>query len=199
MSQHRIQRAVSLSLIVAVLLTALGVAPAAAMPREDRSSRDSLAFQSGQYYIVRRGDTLYGIARRFGTTVEAIMAANGLRSTTIYIGQSLFIPGYQRIEFQRGSTSATVRGALAANELDTYVLRALAGQTMIVQVVAPRANMLLSIHGANGEVLKSSGAGSASWSGRLPTTQDYFITIGAEGGVAANYSLQVTIPPLRPQ
>lgn len=44
-------------------------------------------------YIVRRGDTLFGLARRFGTTVQAIMAANNLRSTTIYVGQQLLIPG----------------------------------------------------------------------------------------------------------
>ncbi len=43
-------------------------------------------------YIVHRGDTLFGISRRFGTTVQAIMAANNLRSTTIYVGQQLLIP-----------------------------------------------------------------------------------------------------------
>jgi LysM repeat protein len=43
-------------------------------------------------YVVRRGDTLYSIARRHGTTVEAVMAANGLASYTIYVGQHLYIP-----------------------------------------------------------------------------------------------------------
>jgi LysM repeat protein len=42
--------------------------------------------------VVRTGDTLYGLARRFGTTVEAIMAANCLQTTTILIGQKLLIP-----------------------------------------------------------------------------------------------------------
>jgi len=44
-------------------------------------------------YIVRAGDTLYRLARRYGTTVNAIMAYNGLTSTTIYVGQRLYIPG----------------------------------------------------------------------------------------------------------
>ncbi len=36
-------------------------------------------------YTVRWGDTLYSIARRYGTTVQAIMVANYLRSTMIYL------------------------------------------------------------------------------------------------------------------
>jgi LysM repeat protein len=43
-------------------------------------------------YIVRGGDTLYSIARRYGTSVEAVMAANGLGDYNIYAGQQLRIP-----------------------------------------------------------------------------------------------------------
>ena len=43
-------------------------------------------------YTVRRGDTLYSIARRYGTTVDAIMAANGLTDSQIRVGQQLRIP-----------------------------------------------------------------------------------------------------------
>ncbi len=43
-------------------------------------------------HVVRRGETLYSIARRYGTTVGAIMRANNLRSYTIYVGQQLTIP-----------------------------------------------------------------------------------------------------------
>jgi LysM repeat protein len=43
-------------------------------------------------HVVAQGETLYSIARRYGTTVAAIQAINGLRSTTIYVGQRLLIP-----------------------------------------------------------------------------------------------------------
>ena len=43
-------------------------------------------------YIVQEGDTLNLIAQRFGTTVEAIQAANGLSGTEINVGQELIIP-----------------------------------------------------------------------------------------------------------
>ncbi len=43
-------------------------------------------------YVVRPGDTLYSISRRYGTTVDAIMAANGLSNFDIRVGQQLIIP-----------------------------------------------------------------------------------------------------------
>jgi len=45
------------------------------------------------FYIVGRGDTLAAIARRFGTTVSAISAANGIvNPNLIFPGQRLVIP-----------------------------------------------------------------------------------------------------------
>ncbi len=43
-------------------------------------------------YTVVRGDTLYSIARRAGTTVDALMAANCLTGSVIYAGQGLRVP-----------------------------------------------------------------------------------------------------------
>lgn len=44
-------------------------------------------------YTVQRGDTLYSIARRFGTTVAALMELNGLTSSALSLGQVLKLPG----------------------------------------------------------------------------------------------------------
>lgn len=47
---------------------------------------------SGSRYTVSKGDTLYGIARKRGTTVAKIKAANGISGDVIRPGQSLKIP-----------------------------------------------------------------------------------------------------------
>jgi nucleoid-associated protein YgaU len=43
-------------------------------------------------YTVKKGDTLSGIARKYGTTVAKIKAANGLKSDLIRDGKSLKVP-----------------------------------------------------------------------------------------------------------
>lgn len=50
--------------------------------------------QSSQYfeYVVRSGDTLWRLANRFGTTVDAIKRLSGLTSDNLQIGQVLRIP-----------------------------------------------------------------------------------------------------------
>ena len=43
-------------------------------------------------HVVHPGDTLSSLARLYDTTVEEIMAMNGLLGTTIYVGQELAVP-----------------------------------------------------------------------------------------------------------
>ncbi|HBK61689.1 MAG TPA: N-acetylmuramoyl-L-alanine amidase, partial [Firmicutes bacterium] len=65
---------------------------------------------TGTDYIVQPGDTLFLISRRYGTTVQALMSANNLTSTTIYVGQRLRIPGGSR---GSGDPAAAPHGGLA--------------------------------------------------------------------------------------
>lgn len=47
-----------------------------------------------EVYVVKKGDSVYKIAKRFGTTMRAIILANNLRNPDlIYPGQLLYIPG----------------------------------------------------------------------------------------------------------
>lgn len=47
---------------------------------------------STRYHTVRKGDTLYGLSKRYGTTVGAIQKANGIKGSVIRLGQRLKIP-----------------------------------------------------------------------------------------------------------
>jgi membrane-bound lytic murein transglycosylase D len=49
----------------------------------------------GTTYRVRKGDTLYDIAQRFGVSISALRRANGLSSSRIYPGDVLQIPRSQ--------------------------------------------------------------------------------------------------------
>jgi membrane-bound lytic murein transglycosylase D len=46
-----------------------------------------------QIYRVRRGDTLSGIARQFGTQVSTLRQLNGIQGSRLRIGQRLRVPG----------------------------------------------------------------------------------------------------------
>jgi LysM repeat protein len=82
-------RRLALTLVGAILAITLLVPP---------------AFAQGQVHVVQRGETVYSIAIRYGTTVQAISNANGLvNPSTIYAGQRLTIPG-------SGSSGATTSG-----------------------------------------------------------------------------------------
>jgi uncharacterized protein YraI len=101
--------------------------------------------------------------------------------------------GATRILFETGSIGSTIKADLPANKLHTYVLRAEAGQTLTVQLTS-KWDLLISISGADGSVLKSSGVTGSEWSGTLTKSQDYYLAIQAVDGLEASYTLQVVIP-----
>jgi LysM repeat protein len=59
---------------------------------EDQASRET-GHGSGQTIEVRRGDTLSGIAARHDTTVAVLRSLNAIQGETIYVGQTLTVPG----------------------------------------------------------------------------------------------------------
>ena len=42
---------------------------------------------------IKRGDTLFSVARQYGTSVDALRALNNLKSSNLKIGNNLRIPG----------------------------------------------------------------------------------------------------------
>lgn len=75
--------------------TAPPVAPVKVTPKPKPPSRSVAVKPKSKppiTHTVKRGDTLYGLSRKYGTTVGSIQRANNLRGTTIGIGQRLIIP-----------------------------------------------------------------------------------------------------------
>jgi LysM repeat protein len=85
---------------------------------------------SGEEYVVQPGDTLFSIARRFGTTVDAIQRANGIVNPTyISVGQRLVIPegstppptGGTTYTVQAGDTLYSIAAKYGKNVWDIVV------------------------------------------------------------------------------
>jgi LysM repeat protein len=85
---------------------------------------------TGQEYVVQRGDTLYSIAQRYGTTVDAIQRANGIVNPWyISVGQKLVIPqgstpppaGGTTYTVQPGDTLYSIAAKFGKNVWDIVV------------------------------------------------------------------------------
>ncbi|GAA5481584.1 LysM peptidoglycan-binding domain-containing protein [Haloferula sargassicola] len=69
-------------------------APAPAPAPSTASPAPSVA-SSGRTHTVVRGDTLWGISKKYGVSQDALRSANGMAATetTVKLGQTLTIPG----------------------------------------------------------------------------------------------------------
>ncbi|MEH3037195.1 MAG: M23 family metallopeptidase [Sphingomonas adhaesiva] len=155
--------------------------PAPAPAWETRPVNADARTVPSQRYVVRKGDTLRGIADRTGSASEAIARANGMTPPfTVRIGQRLSIPGGRYHLVRPGQTGIAIARAyalpwariVAANALvEPYILRA--GQRVLIPVDAARP------------------ASAAERAAAFTLDVDTILT-GGEPAVAANQ------PPVRP-
>ena len=52
----------------------------------------------GNYYVVKSGDTLYGIAKKYGVSVDELKVQNNLTNNTLTIGMTLVIPEVESVD-----------------------------------------------------------------------------------------------------
>jgi LysM repeat protein len=137
-------------LVIAMLF---GTMPAVAAPPNHGQVQESVT------HTVQRGENLYRIALRYGTTVNAIVAANGLTNPNrIYVGQRLVIPD------GTGSAGTTAPSTTTSG---TYVVRRGDTLSSIARRFGTTTTSLAQLNGiANpsliytGQVLQLSGTGT---------------------------------------
>jgi len=90
-------------------------------------------------HVVQRGETLFSIARLYGTTVEAIAAANSLTDPTlISVGQRLIVPGSEapgataQYVVRLGDTLADIAFRFRARPEDIARLNGIANPTLLI-------------------------------------------------------------------
>lgn len=99
-------------------------------------------------------------------------------------------PATRRVQFKRGMSSTTVQGKASIAMPDIYLVGAGAGQTMTVQLTAPRKSVRFSVMSPKTDSLVIDN--QRTWTGPLPETGDYTIIVDADekGGT---YSMSITI------
>jgi len=139
------------SLVTAILFW---TAPVGAAPPDHGPAQGPIT------HTVQPGENLFRIALRYGTTVDAIVAANGLRNArVIYAGQRLVIP--------RGSGSSATAGHPTTSG-STYVVRPGDTLSQIAQRFGTTTAALAQLNGITnpsiiyvGQVLRLSGVALA--------------------------------------
>jgi len=100
-----------------------------------------------------------------------------------------------KVRFAKGTSSATIKGAVIRGDRDRYYVGAKAGQTMTVKITSLEKNAVFQIY-FSGEQESLPGAGdgddATKWSGQLPVDNEYVIVVGGTRG-NATYTLTISV------
>lgn len=102
-------------------------------------------------YSVKPGDSLYSIARSFGTTVESIVILNRLTTTSLTVGQTLVIPLYTEVIVTAERANVRRGQGVEYPVLETFVRDA----RLPVISTAPQWIQVLTHSGATGWIARS--------------------------------------------
>jgi hypothetical protein len=106
------------------------------------------------------------------------------------------LPQAKRIQMAPGASAAAVSGQVGASGIDNWVLSAQSGQTLSASLSIASGRALLIIYGTDGTVLLTDHAEASTFTGALPKTQDYIISVRGYPNSSPNYTLTINIPPL---
>jgi hypothetical protein len=98
-----------------------------------------------------------------------------------------------QVKFSPGAYGSTMNGYIGAHEVNTYLLRALKGQTLSVKITAPNNDIFLTIYGLDdGQPYVRSVTGQSFAAIQLPSNQNYVIQCVSTGNSAENYKVEFT-------
>ena len=139
-----------------------------------------VAGPSFEAYIVKKGDNLWSIAKRYNVSLNELYTANGLnKNSVLRIGQQIQVPvegstasistvsadTYQPTSFNQGSTSYTVkRGdtlSKVANQYDTSVRAIKAANSMTSDLIRVGETLVIPV-GANANTSGALGTSGTS-------------------------------------
>ena len=100
-----------------------------------------------------------------------------------------------RVRFARGQSSATLKGKIKKNQEIIYTLGASKGQTLTARVTAstPNHDVVFTIEGPGNRALMEEGDLNTEWTGQLPESGDYQISLGMIESEFSDYTLEVSV------
>ena len=129
------------------LLADIGNIPSTALAAYEKSGSSSNAI-----HVVRSGDTLSSIAKRYRTSVKAIMSASGLKNEkTLQIGSRLKIPGHRKKVIAEANTS--VSSSASGGEVTRYTVKKGDSLYNIAQRYNTTVQSLKALNGLSGSNL----------------------------------------------
>jgi hypothetical protein len=98
-----------------------------------------------------------------------------------------------RFNFAPGTTAGSVKGTLIPGQTQNIVFNAGYGQLTFITADSLNKDITIGLTGTNGQVLVSPSQKLTSWSGYLPTTQDYIVQVNG-GATTENYEVTFVMP-----
>jgi len=101
-----------------------------------------------------------------------------------------------RIEFKRGTTSTTINGTVRGDEQAEYAVGAKQGQKLVITLTSvPAKSSVFQLLGPDNDTLGLEYDANYNYSGTLPKTGDYLITVARPSGSkgTSRYKLTVSV------
>ena len=104
----------------------------------------------------------------------------------------------ERVQFARGTSSATLRGNVHGYDSVDYVVGARRGQTLTVSMRTTNASAYFNVLPSGGDTALDGAANVVNWRGALPANGDYVVRVylmrnAARRDEHANYTLTVGV------
>jgi hypothetical protein len=129
---------------------------------------------------------------------EWLLPKTELYTIQVYGGASaetyaLSVEVAQIVSFPAGASSVTLSGSTPNGYVFAYGLACKANQVMTVSLNLPASTAFIDILGLAGGTLLSPTDQATSWTGTLPSSQDYIIEVIPANGQVVNYALTVNV------
>ena len=135
---------------------------------------------------------LYSWQTMLTVTQDYLVQVKSLGSSAELFTLNVITPA--RVKFDVGSDTTLLKDSTPGGWNVSYVLRASAGQRMVLNLYPPDGNVVLSMYGyQDGQPYLRYVTEQTTFGMVLPATQDYIIQVVPRAGAVVDYSLGITI------